>query len=114
LQHFLRDRWNDSTHRGADDFVFCDSAGSPHCADVLRRDVLYPTLDRIGIPRSKRNAGFHTFRHSVASFINRETGNLKLAQKLLGHANINITSDVYTHTSAKEDREAALAVERVI
>jgi hypothetical protein len=29
--------------------------------------VLYPTLDRLGITRNPRAAGFHTFRHSAAT-----------------------------------------------
>jgi integrase len=59
-------------------------------------------------------SGFHAFRHSVSSLINAETGNPKLAQKLLGHSNINMTADVYTHTSQESEREAARAVERAI
>ncbi|HEY4931539.1 MAG TPA: tyrosine-type recombinase/integrase, partial [Terriglobales bacterium] len=47
-------------------------------------------------PRSSRTAGFHTFRHSAASLINARTGNLKLAQKLLGHSNLSTTADVYS------------------
>jgi integrase len=81
---------------------------------MLRREVLYPTLDRLQIPRSLRCAGFHTFRHSAGSFINAETGNLKLAQKLLGHSNLSTTADIYTHTSAEAERDAAVAVERAI
>jgi integrase len=46
--------------------------------------------------------------------VNAETGNLKLAQKLLGHSNLSTTADVYTHTSAEDERKAALALERAI
>jgi hypothetical protein len=28
--------------------------------DVLRRDVLYPALERLGVARNRRAAGFHT------------------------------------------------------
>jgi integrase len=81
---------------------------------VLRKDVLYPALDRLGIPRGVGVSGFHTFRHSAASIVNYRTGNLKLAQKLLGHSSINMTADVYTHTSEESEREAALAIEQAI
>lgn len=103
-----------SKHTKPDDFVFCKPDGGPLQPDVLRKDVLYPALDRLGIPRSVRSAGFHTFRHSAGSFINAETGNLKLAQKLLGHSNLATTADTYTHTSVEAEREAAMAVERAI
>ena len=103
-----------SRHRGQDDCVFCKEDGSPLNPDVLRRDVLYPTLDRLGVARSSRSAGFHTFGHSAATIVNQKTGNLKLVQKLLGHSNLSTTADVYTHTSADADRSAALALEEAI
>ena len=53
-------------------------------------------------------------RDSAASIINEQTGNLKLAQKFLGHSTIEMTADVYTHTSAEAEREAAVALERAI
>ena len=96
------------------DFVFCKKNGSPFDPDVLRKDVLYPILDRLGIPRPSGASGFHAFRHSVGSLINAQTGNLKLAQNLLGHSTINMTADVYTHVSKESAREAAQAVERAI
>jgi integrase len=46
--------------------------------------------------------------------VNAETGNLKLAQKLLGHSNLSTTADIYTHTSAEAERDADVAVERAI
>ena len=67
-----------------EDFVFCKKDGTSLNPDVLRKDVLYPTLDRLNIPRPKRASGFHAFRHSAASLVNAETGNLKLAQRFLG------------------------------
>jgi integrase len=103
-----------SSHSGKDDFVFCKDDGSPLNPDMLRRDVLYPTLDRIGIARHSRAAGFHTFRHSAATIVNQKTGNLKLVQKLLGHSNLSTTADVYTHTSVDADRGAALALDQAI
>ena len=103
-----------SNHNSPEDFVFCKEDGSPLNPDVLRRDVLYPALDRLGISRATRAAGFHTFRHSAATIVNQKTGNLKLVQKLLGHSNLGTTADVYTHTSADANRSAALALEEAI
>jgi integrase len=114
LASVLAEHFREAAHNGIEDFVFCKADGIPFHPDVLRKDVLYPTLDRLGIPRSSRTSGFHTFRHSAASFINAETGNLKLAQKLLGHSTIEMTAAVYTHGSVEAEREGALAVERAI
>jgi integrase len=113
LGAFTSQRQN-SNHNDPNDFVFCKEDGSPLNPDVLRRDVLYPTLDRLRITRNSRAAGFHTFRHSAATIVNQKTGNLKLVQKLLGHSNLSTTADVYTHTSADADRGASLALEQAI
>ena len=94
--------------------MFSKEAGGPLHPDILRRDVLYSALDRSGIPRPKRVSGFHMFRHSAATFLNQQTGNLKLAQKFLGHADITTTANIYTHTSSESDRGASVAIERAI
>ena len=110
----LTEHLQQTTPGGPDYFVLCKKDGSALHPDVLRKDVLYSLLDRLGIARSAGTSGFHTFRHSAASILNERTGNLKLAQKLLGHSSIDMTADVYTHTSAEAEREAALAIERAI
>jgi integrase len=103
-----------SVFTGPEDFVFCNGDGKSLNPDVLRKDILYPALDRLNIPRPKGSSGFHCFRHSAASLINAETGNLKLTQRFLGHANVSTTADIYTHTSEAMEREAAVALERSI
>jgi integrase len=114
LASALTERHERTSHRDPEDFVFCSKDGSPLNPDVLRKDVLYPILDRLRIPRSSGASGFHTFRHSAASILNERTGNLKLVQKLLGHSTVDMSAKVYTHTSAESEREAALAIERAI
>ncbi len=99
---------------GPGDFVFTKPDGSPLHPDVVRREVLYPALERLHISREKRSDGFHAFRHAAASLINEKTGNLKLAQKLLGHADISTTADTYTHTFSESERNASLALENAI
>lgn len=114
LAQVLAAHYKNATRRAPEDFLFYSPAGTLLHPDVLRKDVLYPTLDRQGIPRASGVSGFHTFRHSAASFINTQTGNLKLAQKLLGHATVDITAGVYTHTTPEEERAGAVALERAI
>lgn len=94
-------------------FVFCKADGSPMHPDILRRDVLYPTLGRLGLERPARASGFHAFRHTAASLVNAETGNVKLAQHLLGHSTPTMT-DVYTHISKEAEREGVEAIGRAV
>lgn len=103
-----------SQHNQPENFVFCKPDGQFLNPDVLRKDILYPILDRLQLPRPKRSAGFHAFRHSAASLINNRTGNLKLAQNLLGHSNLSTTADLYTHTSTEAQREASEVLEKAV
>jgi integrase len=64
--------------------------------------------------RTRRAAGltdfrFHDFRHDFATKVLRETGNLKLVQKALNHANIRTTAR-YAHVI---DEDVAVALDRV-
>jgi Phage integrase family len=109
LASALTDGLRVSQHIGPEEFVFCKPDGCPLHPDVVRKDVLYPVLDRLGIARTTRGSGFHAFRHAVASLINERTGDIKLAQKLLGHTNPTMTANVYTHTYLIGARIARLA-----
>lgn len=101
-----------SGHGGPDDFVFCKSDGTPLNPDVLRRDVLYPAMQRLRIPRIKGASGLHAFRHTAGSVVEARTGRLKLAQRLLRHSSVSTTADIYLHTTKQAEREAAVALER--
>ena len=48
---------------------------------------------------------FHTLRHTAATWILKETGNVKLAQQILGHKDIKTTLK-YAHVLAKDKRDA--------
>ena len=48
------------------------------------------------------------FRHSAWSIVHAKTGDLKLAQEMLGHVRISTTSDIYIHLPEKS---AELATE---
>jgi integrase len=92
LAHRAQARW-----AAEDDFMFAREDGTPYDPDHLRRVMLYPAMDRCRIPREKWKHGFHVFRHSAGSIVHTQTGDLKLAQELLGHSRISTTSDIYIH-----------------
>jgi integrase len=81
------------------DFVFGDREGKAADPDQIRQSVLYPAIDRAGIERLPRAAGFHAFRHAASSIINELTGDLKLSQIQLGHKRISTTANIYTHAN---------------
>src|SRR5262245_40475176 len=93
----LKEQRAHSWWTGPDDFVFARADGSPQSPNQLRIGVLAKALDRAGIARVKGQHGFHLLRHSVGSILYAETRDLKLAQKVLGHSEVGITGDIYTH-----------------
>lgn len=85
------------------------------CADLVAFSfVLDVVLTHPANKQIHQHFGFHTFRHSAASLINAQTSNLKLAQRFLGHPQLNTTADIYTHTSEKAERETAAVLEKAI
>ena len=52
---------------------------------------------------------FHTLRHTAATWILKKTGNLKLTQQILGHADIKTTTK-YAHVLDEEKRQALMSV----
>jgi integrase len=90
-----------SPFTSSSDFVFCKRDGSPLDPNYLRKQVLYPAMKEAGIVPLARTHGFHMFRHSAGSIVHAKTGDLKLAQELLGHARISTTSDIYVHVPEK-------------
>ena len=70
-----------------------------HPGNVLR--TLHEMLQAAGLPRMR----FHDLRHSAASLLVAEGVQLAEVSMLLGHSELRITADLYSHlvkqTSAK-------------
>ncbi len=77
----------------AHDYVFCTSLGTHlnPTKDVL--DPLKALLKKAGLPDIR----FHDLRHSTATLLLSEGVHPKVVQELLGHNNISMTMDVYSH-----------------
>lgn len=59
-----------------------------------------------------RKITFHDLRHSFGSVIFNLTGDIKVVSDLLGHSNINTTSDIYVRTNELHKKEAIQQVEK--
>lgn len=58
-------------------------------------------FDRSGLPYRS----FHTLRHTTATWLLRQTGNLRVVQTVLGHSNISVTTK-YAHLVNNESQDA--------
>jgi integrase len=64
----------------------------------LTRHVLYPALERAGIPRvgeGGRKRDFHSYRHSFARIALEHGAEITWVQRQLGHSSITLTVDLY-------------------
>lgn len=83
---------------------------------TLEGGKLHPRYVQRMVKRYTAKAGIekdvtpHTLRHSFATDLYRETTNIRLTQKALGHANLS-TTQIYTHI-VDEELEGALKSSR--
>ncbi len=84
------------------DYVFCTSIGTHlhPSKDVL--DQLKALLKKAGLPDIR----FHDLRHSAATLLLSEGVHPKVVQELLGHSNISMTLDVYSHVLPNMQQDA--------
>ncbi len=83
-----------SAHGAAQgELVFRSAAGSVLDPDNLATRVLAPACKGAGVEW----AGFHTFRHTVASRLFAEGRNVVQVQRWLGHHSASFTLDTYVH-----------------
>jgi integrase len=95
---------------GEDDPVFCGNKGQPLDPQEMLKDVVYPTCDRLGVPRTS----WHVLRHTYSTYLDSLGVSAKTIQSLLGHSNIETTLNVYTHAVVEEQRKAMARLEGVL
>jgi integrase len=66
-------------------------------------------LKRAGLPHIR----FHDLRHTCATLMLCEGVHIKIVQELLGHADITITLNTYSHLLPSMDGKAAGAMDRI-
>jgi integrase len=82
--------------------AFTTSIGTPlDPRNVVRR--FHGLLKKAGLPRLR----FHDLRHSCASLLLAQGVELRAIMDILGHSQISITADLYTHVMPAMKRDAA-------
>lgn len=80
-----------------------ESTGKPFHASTIQQDYLRPAGRRIGLGDG---LGWHTFRHSYRALLDATGAPVGVQQRLMRHANIATTMNVYGGAYMNEKREA--------
>ncbi len=90
--------------------VFCQPNGKPlHAHNISRRDFRR-VIERAGLPRIR----FHDLRHCHATHLLRVGVHPKVVQERLGHSQIKVTLDTYSHVLPGLQEEAVRRLEGVL
>jgi integrase len=92
------------------DLVFTDGDGGPIDGTNLSRSSFYRLLERTGLPRSR----FHDLRHTATTLMLQQGVHPKIAAAMLGHSNMAVTLDLYSHVTATMQRQATLALDAIL
>jgi integrase len=94
---------------GDQDLVFAEPDGSPIHPDKFRKRFEV-RIGRSGLPPIR----FHDLRHTYATLALRAGVHPKVVAEVLGHANISITLDTYSHAIPAMQESAAATVARLV
>jgi integrase len=99
LKHYI-----ESPHYRKNDLglLFANRRGRPCSANKLREKKLRPLLAELGIPR----AGFHAFRHAIASELIDSGAPITVVQAQMRHSDPRITLGLYGHVISQSQRDA--------
>jgi integrase len=86
--------------------VICTTIGTPLIPRNLLRSF-YRLMKKAEVPKIR----FHDLRHTVASLMLSKGINPKIVQEILGHADVRVTLDIYSHVLPSVHKDTAKEVE---
>ncbi len=90
--------------------VFANEVGQPLDGTAVLRRSFYPLLERSDLPRIR----FHDLRHTAATLLLGQGVHPKIVSEMLGHSQIAITLDLYSHVTPTMQRQAVEALEAAL
>jgi integrase len=102
-----RQRMKEEGHTGP--WVFCGPQGGVIRKSNLLYREFHPLLEKAGLPTIK----FHALRHTAATLMLGEHIPMKMVQERLGHSQIAVTADIYSHYDSSMDQGVAVALDNL-
>jgi len=104
-EHYTKMSSEDHHH----DWIFCDTAGNILRRSNFRKRCFIRLLKQSGLPP----ISFHDLRHSAATLLLAQGVHPKVVQERLGHSQISVTLDTYSHVLPTLQKEAAQKTDEV-
>jgi integrase len=102
-RHFAGKRWQEN------DLIFPTTVGTPNEPSNLIKQFKI-LLKQAGLPDIR----FHDLRHTAATLMLQQGIHPKVVQERLGHSNISMTMDIYSHVLPSMQDEAADKIDELI
>ena len=109
LAEFLRNWRSQSPYHRESDFVFASDklhGKKPRTGQMVNRDYLKPAAIAAGIITPGERFGFHLLRHSLSTWVNNATKDVKIVQTLLRHSKPDLAAGTYIHGVPEENLKA--------
>lgn len=91
------------------DLVVCSEVGTPTNKSNIRR-FFNAQIERVGLPKIR----FHDTRHTHATLLLLQGVNPKIVSERLGHADVRISLDTYSHLLPSMQRDTAVMFGRML
>jgi integrase len=92
------------------DLVFPNHVGRPLSSQNLVQRHFHPLLERLSLPKIR----FHDLRHTAATLLLAEGVHPKIVSEMLGHTEIGITLNLYSHVTPAMHESATWALGRLL
>ncbi len=90
-------------------YIVCDGNGNQVPPERVERTFYY-LLKNVGLEKD----GVHSLRHTFASLLFAQGTEIKVVSKLLGHASVQITMNIYVHLYENVERDAVAQLDGFI
>jgi integrase len=81
---------------------------------VLEPRNLTRLFDGLIAETGVRRVRFHDLRHTYASLLPAQNVPARVVMEVLGHSQLSMTTDLYSHVTPNASREAATAMDRAL